>query len=501
MTHTQVDNATKSNIHDHEGVVAVGEGERDGYPALIVSVTPESGLGPADFRENVQGLPVYVEERSEIQRFASNTEILDPIRGGQTITNTTGSGRGTSSFIMTDGDKAYASSNYHVLTPNGSDDVGDRVGHLALTSNRGIKANQLIGTVAGHIPYNTNSPADFAWVELDDGLDTTNRVAGVGLVTDTGHVSPGDNVTKGGSRTGVTHGTVDQIGATVGVAGTDGNVVMQDQAMTAEAMSNSGDSGSPVVEQNTTTAVGVLWGGGNDTTVFSPISNVENNCPLQVATHDVDGDGGSNPEPNEPPNASFQNVNKQPLWAKLESTSSDPDGHIVSHEWDWEDGHTSTGEIVEHTYDSPGQYSVQLTVTDDRGAEDLYSRTVVIHPPEDDPNQGPTADFQNVNKQPLWVKLESVSSDPDGQIVSHTWDWNDGTTSTGQVAEHTYDSPGSYSVTLTVEDNNGATDTYSRSVVINAPDDGNGGGETDQSGMGAVLALGLAGAYLRSRMD
>lgn len=419
MTHTQVDNATKADIQSHEGVVAVGEGERDGYPALIVSVTPESGLGPADFDENVQGLPVYVEEQEEIRELASNREILDPIRGGHAITNATESGRGTSGFIMTDGDTAYASSNYHVLTPNGGADVGDRVGHVALNSGGGIIDNQLIGRVDGYIPRSGQSVADFAWVELDSGIDSTNRVAGVGLVTDTGHVDVGDSVTKAGSTTGVTHGTVDQVGATIGVSGS-GGVTMNDQIIATE-MSSPGDSGSPVMKQNTTTAVGVLWGGSDGITAFTPLSNIENNCPLTVATSDVDE-------------------------------------------------------------------------------------------PESDPNQSPNANFQNVNKQPLWVELESTSTDPDGQVISHKWDWDDGTTSMGQVASHSYSSPGTYAVELMATDNNAATDTYTRDVVIHAPDDepddpdggngdgGNGGdGGTNQSGMGMIIALGLAGAYLRSR--
>ncbi len=48
------------------------------------------------------------------------------------------------------------------------------------------------------------------------------------------------------------------------------------------------------------------------------------------------------------------------------SESSDPDGIVVSYHWDFGDGATATGETVQHTF-SPGEYSVRLTVHDDKG--------------------------------------------------------------------------------------------------------------------------------------
>ncbi len=48
----------------------------------------------------------------------------------------------------------------------------------------------------------------------------------------------------------------------------------------------------------------------------------------------------------------------------FESTSYDPDGWIVSEDWDFGDGETATGSVVEHTFISEGIYTVTLTVTD-----------------------------------------------------------------------------------------------------------------------------------------
>ncbi|EMA47431.1 glycosyl hydrolase family 18 protein [Halococcus saccharolyticus] len=60
------------------------------------------------------------------------------------------------------------------------------------------------------------------------------------------------------------------------------------------------------------------------------------------------------------------------------SGSSDTDGSIASYEWAFGDGATATGESVSHTYESAGEYTVTLTVTDDAGASGTFTRTVNV---------------------------------------------------------------------------------------------------------------------------
>ncbi len=65
----------------------------------------------------------------------------------------------------------------------------------------------------------------------------------------------------------------------------------------------------------------------------------------------------------------------------------------------------------------------------------------------------------------------SSSSDPDGTIVSYAWDFGDGNTTEGDAPEavHAYATPGLYKVTLTVEDDDGATNsTYVRVIILSA---------------------------------
>lgn len=60
----------------------------------------------------------------------------------------------------------------------------------------------------------------------------------------------------------------------------------------------------------------------------------------------------------------------------------------------------------------------------------------------------------------------SASRDPDGTIVRYDWDFGDGTTATGVTVTHTYARAGSYLVSLTVTDNQGATNTATRTVTV-----------------------------------
>ena len=60
----------------------------------------------------------------------------------------------------------------------------------------------------------------------------------------------------------------------------------------------------------------------------------------------------------------------------------------------------------------------------------------------------------------------STSSDSDGTIASYAWNFGDSATATGVTASHTYGSDGTYTVTLTVTDNSGATHTTTHSVTV-----------------------------------
>jgi uncharacterized delta-60 repeat protein len=63
----------------------------------------------------------------------------------------------------------------------------------------------------------------------------------------------------------------------------------------------------------------------------------------------------------------------------------------------------------------------------------------------------------------------SASADPDGTIVSHQWDFGDGSTGTGATASHSYATAGSYDAKLTVRDDYGLTTSSTQAITVNAP--------------------------------
>ncbi|HXK36788.1 MAG TPA: PKD domain-containing protein, partial [Candidatus Paceibacterota bacterium] len=123
------------------------------------------------------------------------------------------------------------------------------------------------------------------------------------------------------------------------------------------------------------------------------------------------------------------------------SDSYDPDGTIVSYDWDFGDGGVASGLTATHTYVAPGAYNIALVLTDNDGMTNTTSRDVII---VDSP---PTASFTYLTSGTT-VTVDATGSGDDYGIVSYSWDWGDGTSGTGPVATHTYAS--SYSPAQTV---------------------------------------------------
>jgi len=150
------------------------------------------------------------------------------------------------------------------------------------------------------------------------------------------------------------------------------------------------------------------------------------------------------------------------------SDSYDLDGTIISYFWDFGDGINATGIVVDHSYADDGNYIVALTVTDNDGATDTATSTKTVL------NRPPAASFTESAETVLTGETisfnASASSDPDGYIVSYFWDFGDGTNATGVTVDHAYIDDGNYTVTLTVTDDDGATDTAnSTKTVLNRP--------------------------------
>ncbi|WP_230976431.1 PKD domain-containing protein [Georgenia wutianyii] len=145
--------------------------------------------------------------------------------------------------------------------------------------------------------------------------------------------------------------------------------------------------------------------------------------------------------------------------------SSDEDGEVVSHEWTFGDGASASGAETSHTYAQAGTYDVTLTVRDDDGATTSLTRQVTVAPV---PNAAPLAAFTS-STDGLALGVDGRgSSDEDGEVVSHEWTFGDGASASGAETSHTYAQAGTYDVTLTVRDDDGATTSLTRQVTVSA---------------------------------
>jgi len=144
--------------------------------------------------------------------------------------------------------------------------------------------------------------------------------------------------------------------------------------------------------------------------------------------------------------------------------SYDPDGDPITYFWDFGDGATSTDMNPMHIYTVIGTYTVTLTVTDDQGATDTTTTTIEVT------NTPPLADFTYNQPFPEFcepVYFYDASYDPDWcDSWTYYWDFGDGESSTDMNPVHTYSASGTYTVTLTVTDGYGDSDSISYDVTV-----------------------------------
>jgi hypothetical protein len=224
--------------------------------------------------------------------------------------------------------------------------------------------------------------------------------------------------------------------------------------------------------------------GGTDTQTGSTVNFTATTAGTWEATLTVtDNDGGRSTEtrtftltdPNESPTARI-NVSTSGTTATLDgSPSSDPDGTITDYNWQIlgpnGESISRSGQVVEFTGGTGGTWEATLTVTDDAGATGVVTRTFGLA----DPNSGPTARI-SVSTDGLTATLDGTqSTDPDGSLVAYMWTLTDPNGASreqmGDVFDFTATTPGEWQADLTVQDDNGATDTASRTFTLQDPNE------------------------------
>ena len=144
------------------------------------------------------------------------------------------------------------------------------------------------------------------------------------------------------------------------------------------------------------------------------------------------------------------------------SESSDVTSSVSSYSWDFGDGNTDTGKVVSHSFETPGDFNVVLTVADGAGNTGTTSSLVKVHditPPSVNFNWsyvnsgGDTINFAAIEGVPINFNA-GLSSDNSGASLTYESDFSDGTNMQGKEVTHTFENVSSagYEVILVVTD-------------------------------------------------
>jgi|GEM_PF-4525259 len=130
--------------------------------------------------------------------------------------------------------------------------------------------------------------------------------------------------------------------------------------------------------------------------------------------------------------------------------------------WDFGDSNTSTVQNPVHNYVAAGDYIVSLTITNADGNDTATDQVQISIPTAD--IGGPA--FGYFGCGPLDVNFVDNSLFSNSTSSSWFWEFGNGDTSNQQNPQYTYLNPGIYTISLTITDANGCTDTQTKPAHV-----------------------------------
>lgn len=197
---------------------------------------------------------------------------------------------------------------------------------------------------------------------------------------------------------------------------------------------------------------------------------------INVGGDSSDGNNNNNNDNNNNPEYDYFVLPKADLTKSPEVHFSDSsycsESTVIPTKWSWNlgDGTSSDKKDFTHTYQQPGTYTVTVTVTFSDGISDTGNATIEIKgsgpiiEPEYDYYVLPKADIANSPD----IHFSDSSYCSESTVVPTKWSWKlgDGSTSDQKDFTHTYQQPGTYTVTVTVTFSDGISDTGTATIEI-----------------------------------
>jgi PKD repeat protein len=161
----------------------------------------------------------------------------------------------------------------------------------------------------------------------------------------------------------------------------------------------------------------------------------------------------------------------QDIFFNAGGSTAAPGRRIVDWDWDFGTGRTASGQTVTKRFDTAGTYTVALTVTDDAGTPARTTRDVVVGASGTGPQ--PVLTISPTTGVPGTVFfMDARASSGPASITHYRFTFGDGTPDQEgptATASHSYGTPGTYVVRLTIRDSAGRTATITSNLTINEP--------------------------------
>jgi large repetitive protein len=127
--------------------------------------------------------------------------------------------------------------------------------------------------------------------------------------------------------------------------------------------------------------------------------------------------------------------------------------------WDFGDGNSSTNQTPTHTFTDAGNYAVKLLVENTSGCKDSVIQVITVHPL-------PVASFTMSTTDVCYAPVTANFTNQSTGAVNYNWNFGNAQFSTLTNPTIVYDNPGTYTISLTVENQYGCTDQTQTTFTI-----------------------------------